>query len=807
VATGTVVSDVPTSVRTYVITYADNAISKESAPGEEVKVRAQTGNYDYGIYTVTVAYGASSSTVTYQTAHGLSVGDVVVLSGATPSAWNIQYTVASVPSTRTITVSTPAGVSTSPTGTIVANRRYQPKVKLSELPTDINEDTRIVKKRIYRLVSNSYKLVATLNISDTEYTDTFLDADLSGATTMPDSQRYRPPRPTGSPYAAVASDDQTLTRYSVEVVYAAGSSTIKFTKSHDYKVGESIKVDGASASQWNTTYTIATVPNNTSITVTTPSGVSASPTGAIIATRVTKNAIYAVSYVTADGYEGPLSKVTNIIAFAEGTTRVNFNHIETAPAGATKKRIYKLEPTVTSGALSYAESSFRRVAEVPATQQLYTDTATFSSISGNAAPGRQEEIDPPDDAFAAVGVIAPKSTADTRAYVYTYVTAYGEEGPPSEPSVAVTVDPLKPVTVQNLSAAPAGAYNITKKRIYRSLSGTNASLYLYVDEIPVATTSYSDTKLVADLGESISSTNWYPPPSDLAGLRMMANGIAVGFSASEKAVYFSELFQPHAFDPSNVLTLDHTPVAIGSFGQAVAVLTTSFPYLMVGIDPTAITSIKLKDEQACVSKRSVVETAAGVIYASPDGLCMIAQDGVRVITSGLFSQQQWQAYNPSSMHCHLHEGKIHCFYTKADNSTGMLVFDFTGQTAALIEGTQYTAAARRVADKDALYIVESGNIKRYDDGATARSYTWRSKVYEAPLPMNFGFGQALAKSYPLTFKVYADGVLRHTETVADEKPFRLPSGFKARDWYIEVSGTSIVTFIAIAENITELKQV
>ncbi len=93
------------------------------------------------------------------------------------------------------------------------------------------------------------------------------------------------------------------------------------------------------------------------------------------------------------------------------------------------------------------------------------------------------------------------------------------------------------------------------------------------------------------------------------------------------------------------------------------------------------------------------------------------------------------------------------------------------------------------------------------DSSVLRPYTWTSKVFENPAPINFGFAQVLADSYSasLVLKVYADGSLIHTQTVTSEKPFRLPSGFIARDWYVSITGTATVNMIAVAQSASELK--
>ncbi len=59
----------------------------------------------------------------------------------------------------------------------------------------------------------------------------------------------------------------------------------------------------------------------------------------------------------------------------------------------------------------------------------------------------------------------------------------------------------------------------------------------------------------------------------------------------------------------------------------------------------------------------------------------------------------------------------------------------------------------------------------------------------------------------MTFRLYADGVLKHTQTVTSRDPFRLPSGFRAFDYQIELERTNAIQGVAVATSMEELKQV
>lgn len=401
---------------------------------------------------------------------------------------------------------------------------------------------------------------------------------------------------------------------------------------------------------------------------------------------------------------------------------------------------------------------------------------------------------------------ATTNSTDSRVYVYTYVSAYGEEGPPSPASALVTLDPSQPVGLTGMAVAPAGAYNITTKRIYRTSTSGSSVEYQFVAEIPVANTTYSDVRLQSQLGEVLPSTEWYPPPSGLRGLKILANGAAIGFVGS--TAYLSEPNLPHAWP--HEYPIDDQIVGIGVFRQSAVLLTNSYPYILSGADPQAMSVEKLELPQACVSKTSIVDTGDGVIYASPDGLVSISSAGVQLVTKDLLSREDWQAYNPSSIKAFTHENRYYMLYTTSGGTRGMLIFDFSGQGSPM-SGCNINAATAITAGytdprTDTLYLAQGTNIVRFNTG-TALTYTWRSKTFRMPAPTNFSAGMVLAGAYPVTMRVYADGTLRHTQSVANPNAFRLPGGFWAYDWAVELNGNVDVTQVSIANSVAELKAI
>lgn len=392
-------------------------------------------------------------------------------------------------------------------------------------------------------------------------------------------------------------------------------------------------------------------------------------------------------------------------------------------------------------------------------------------------------------------------SVETRQYVYTYVTGDGEEGAPSMP-LTVNAQEGQTVSLNGLVAGPAG-YNITSKRIYRTVS-TEATPtdYQFVAQITDATTSYSDSKLAQELGEVIPSLDWDMPPAGLKGLVNMPNGMMAGFSGND--VYFCEPYRPFAWPAKYIQSVDTPVVGLGVFAETLVVLTRGSPYIMYGSDPGTIVSRKSELPEACVSKRGIVSMAGGVIYPSPNGLVLIGPSGGRVLTDGIIDKEFWQSLIPESISAYQYDGRYIGFY---DNGTPAgFQFDPSdgNQPFSMLEA--YALAGYNDLVRDALYLNVGGEIRQWDEGGAPYTYTWRSRIHEAPYPTNFSWGQVLAETYPVTLKVYADGVLKHTQVVADTLPFRLPGGFLAKDWEIELTSVYKTTAVYLAQGIDELKE-
>lgn len=399
--------------------------------------------------------------------------------------------------------------------------------------------------------------------------------------------------------------------------------------------------------------------------------------------------------------------------------------------------------------------------------------------------------------LSATGYSDAPTSVETRVYAWTWVnkeSGYEFESGPSPASEPVEVYGSQTVALSGRASVPSG-YIVTHWRLYRSVSGT----FLFVNELPISQTTYTDDVLAESLGEEIPSLTWSPPPATLQGLTNLPNGIMAGFVGRD--VYFCDPYHPHAWPENYVQSLDYPVVGLGRMDTTLAVLTTGTPYFLQGSHPDSMVSVKSDLEQSCASKRSIVSTNGVVIYASPDGLVTLSPSGSKLVTEQFFTRAQWQEYfKPDSIVGYSHDLKYVGFYDNGTTSGGFIYDPTSGQ---FILHDKYATAGYSDLQRDKLFLAFSDRtVKPWLDGADL-NYVWKSKTFTLPQVTGFSCAQIEAEAYPVTAKFYADGVLVHTQTVTSRLPFRLPTQ-PGRDWEVQLEGSSEVFSLAIAQSMQEL---
>lgn len=427
---------------------------------------------------------------------------------------------------------------------------------------------------------------------------------------------------------------------------------------------------------------------------------------------------------------------------------------------------------------------------------------------------------------------------ETRAYAFTHLTSYGEEGPPSPPS-AVTTGKIDDTWALAIPAVGGDATDrdITHTNIYRTItSDQGIATYYFVAQLAIATVVYNDTisSAVVALNEQLTSTLYDPPPTDLVGMVTMPNGMIIGWRENE--LWFCEPYLPHAWPASYQLSTEFNIVGIGVFGQTAVICTAGVPYTCTGVHPSSMSLAKVSGlPEPCVSQGSVVSAPEGVYYASPAGLVLVGPGTTSVATYQLISKDRWQSLlNVANLNAAMLSRayvtfsgtNVGCFEDTAFENTAFELIDFTGtRNGALIDMADARVGFTTLTSVNPTYnvmkdpwtnevlIIRDGGVYQLD--TTARQpqgeYLWRSKIYQLPRETNFGCGKIFWEApvdvdTPSTIlRVYGDGVLIHTVTVPPSGDlFRFPAGRRYNHYQFELEGDLLISMAHFATTPKEL---
>lgn len=431
----------------------------------------------------------------------------------------------------------------------------------------------------------------------------------------------------------------------------------------------------------------------------------------------------------------------------------------------------------------------------------WTDTTKALPVGSDSDAGaRILGVPAPSGAITLSASGGIEEDTETRFYTYTYVTDIGEEGSPNPAPASISCKTDDAVTISGLVGPGAGNYGVNRIRIYRTeASSTGSADFYFLREISSTLTSTTDDN--RDLGEAMSTTSWLPPDASMTWITSLWNGMMAGIVG--RAVRFCVAHTYYAWPVAyEVLPTNAKPVALATYGQTLVMLTDGCPSLITGSSPESMDEQPVEFNQACIAPLSAVGMGHGVAWASPDGLAYVGSSGAKMLTAGIMTREDWQALTPSTIIGCMYEGRYFgfyqgnkCFILDPANQNGMYFLDF-GADAVHVDALQ-----------DALFILSGASIRKFDAGS-ALTATFKSKVFRQPRPVQaFACAEVVGdhtESSPSTFKLYADGALVHIQSVTDSSPFRMPGGYYAQNFQVEVSTTSSIQGIAMAHSMKEL---
>ncbi|MFA5630350.1 MAG: hypothetical protein WC997_02460 [Porticoccaceae bacterium] len=440
---------------------------------------------------------------------------------------------------------------------------------------------------------------------------------------------------------------------------------------------------------------------------------------------------------------------------------------------------------------------------------LYTENSSFTSAGAIYSLSMSKDAAPASTYSVTLTIGVKESDKETRAYVYTYVNTYDEEGPPSAPAL-VDTSPVVGVTVTVQKDAIGNHAPIKEIRVYRTPSGSAIADYFYVGSIsalaaaPGSTLVFTDNVTGGGLNEPLSSTNYYPPDQALVGLMSLPNGILCAWKGNE--LHFSEPYKPWAWPPQYIKPLAHTIVGGIANGAGAVITTVAYPYVVSGVSSDAMTATRVNVDQAGVSKWSIAVVDGTVVYATNDGFVVFHGATASLERSHLFfTREVWRARYAaglSSMRFSVWDGRLIVFSGTGAFTPFMIRLDEAD--GALTDLPTFAAASAFVSIlSDQCYYSLGNGIYQFNGGDNLPC-TWQSREEITVRPVNFGIFQAVATG-AWTLSVFADGVLRHTAAITEGKhTYRLPSGFEADRWQFRVTGIGAFKELRVATTGREL---
>lgn len=458
------------------------------------------------------------------------------------------------------------------------------------------------------------------------------------------------------------------------------------------------------------------------------------------------------------------------------------------------------------------------------------DTLTFSLSFGDASM--------PGEAYA---------------YIATFVNKWGEESAPLPPMEIFTPSGASGVELYlNIAKSQAKEVEISEDRvplhglrIYRTPSGVSATTdgYYYVgtvkfgDDASLPGEVYLNDTLRIEgeswvvsldvsgtaLGSQCATLDMVSDVSELQklqGLTTLYNGILAAFKGNE--VWYSEPYQPWAWNRANVHTLPHKIVSLLPHEQGVYILTDQYPYFASGATPDSMMPTRIPSQFSCLNRRAATVVNGQAVYLSPDGPVLL--DGASAkLENFVWSRETWrnimQQWSPTTKSKLVAYGHRIIIYFTDHDTRGGFMYDVSDNawsyfTGAIEYGLQVPAGSFGQYVDEVVVKAPDVAVWRVQFGNTdeTRLFDWESKDFIAQKPRNFGAVQLFGAG-EVMLRVYADDVLRHTVTLTASRSgviARLPSGFTAAKWSFRLTATvtnTEVTEFNVATSVREFQGV
>ena len=343
-----------------------------------------------------------------------------------------------------------------------------------------------------------------------------------------------------------------------------------------------------------------------------------------------------------------------------------------------------------------------------------------------------------------LGATGGSGVTETRSYVYTFVTAYNEEGPPCNPVTATEYSNASSWNLSGGSTSWTGGaqVNVAYVNIYRTVPNSSNPAFFFVAQVAIATWisgsgTYSDTSSNATiaLNNTLDFVDNFPPPATMEGFALMPGGFLLGFQG--RNLLMTEPYLPHAWNPTYNLATEFEIVGIVIWSQTAIICTTSNLYLGSGSTPDAFTLQKLDGVTPCLSRRGIVSTVSGAYFPTVDGLAMFNVNGLNTITQPILTKEEWATFSPAT----LIAAQLGLQYIAWSSTLNGMQINPTESNAEMATITAFANVTAVETDRYTgnPYFVSNNVAYNWDPtGAERLNWHWVSKVVQFPKFLNLG---------------------------------------------------------------------
>lgn len=403
--------------------------------------------------------------------------------------------------------------------------------------------------------------------------------------------------------------------------------------------------------------------------------------------------------------------------------------------------------------------------------------------------------------------------AEARVYVYQYVNSRGQRSAVSPPSDVKIVNDGTQAIVSGWSK-PDSSWDVASVRIYRSVSGyspnenkannTFDTQYMFVGEVPITQQYFVDNLINYELRDALEEDHLLmPPPANLRGIHRINNmNVLVGFAGN--SLYFTRNNKWH--DWSIEIALDDNIRAIAVSGDMVYVATDGVPYVVVGVadcDQAECRQVMKHTTHypyiGC-DNNGMIEVSGGAVYPTHEGLVYLRKEAEpSLITSGLYSTEQWQQLQPDTVKPVFYKGTLFLFF-RTYACALVLSGEHNLHTSLSDTGVVYAFVART----GEMYLEKYDNTYLWGRANYKRPHKWRSPELHTGRRIGFAAISVTTEQGAEFVKIEMDNRVIIERDVRPSYPMALPLWATGEKHYIELSGVADVSFVSLATSVEEL---